>query len=262
FRLFLLGRLDEALSVQPSQELGGALIQVRLGARQLDLGVARPARRQVQVERDARAPRADHHRVRQGAQGLGVARLAVVARDEMLALELLPGAELAGPEQRDEVVQLAQVVLERRRREQQDEVPLDFLDELVGRAAIVLPGRTSSARVARPPRSRSTRWATSIWWGSSLIALASSVISRSKPGTRAMRSASRRSSYQARSAGGSLSLSTKSFRDRSSTAQESSRSGAGSGSVTRCLWSGGGQYRKSVDSRHGLRPAPPAAPCH
>src|SRR5439155_1219217 len=99
-------------------------------------------------------------------------------------------------------------------------------------ASIVLPNPTSSARMARPPMSRSTRWATSIWCGSSLIALASSVISRSNPGTRAMRSASRRSSYQARSAGGCLSWSTNSFRERSSTAQESSGSGLGSGNVT------------------------------
>src|ERR1700716_1005059 len=49
------------------------------------------------------------------------ARLAVIARHEVLALELLPGAELTGPQQRDEVVQLPQVVLKRRGREQQDE---------------------------------------------------------------------------------------------------------------------------------------------
>src|SRR5438093_1200433 len=60
------------------------------------------------------------------------------ARDQVLTLELLPGAELPGPEQGDEVVELAQVVLERRRGQQQDEIPLDFLDELVGRAAVAL----------------------------------------------------------------------------------------------------------------------------
>src|SRR6266487_5356350 len=107
-------------------------------------------------------------------------------------------------------------------------------------ASIVLPRPTSSARMARPPMSRSTRWATSIWCGSSLIALASSVINRSNPGTRAMRSASRRSSYQARSAGGSLRASTNSLRERSSTAQESSGRGRGrgrgAGVVTCCLW--------------------------
>src|SRR5882762_1013905 len=52
--------------------------------------------------------------------------------------ELRPGAELSRPQQRDEVVQLAQVVLQRRRREQQDEVAFDFLNELVGRAALAL----------------------------------------------------------------------------------------------------------------------------
>ncbi len=62
----------------------------------------------------------------------------MVARHQVLGLELLPGAELSGPEQRDEVVQLAQVVLERRGGEQQDEIALDFLDELIGRAAVTL----------------------------------------------------------------------------------------------------------------------------
>src|SRR5207237_9805321 len=76
--------------------------------------------------------------VRERAQGLGITWLAVVARDEVLALKLLPRAELARPEQRDEIVQLAQVVLERRSGEQEDEVPLDFLNELVGRAAVTL----------------------------------------------------------------------------------------------------------------------------
>src|SRR3989440_422201 len=93
---------------------------------------------QVQVEGDARAARADHHLVRQRAQRFGVAWLAMVARDQVLALELLPGAELPGAEQRDEVVQLTQVVLKRRGGEQQDEIPLDFLDELVGRAPVAL----------------------------------------------------------------------------------------------------------------------------
>ena len=66
-RLLLLGGLDEALSIQPSQEVRGALVQVRLGARQLHLRLPRPARRQVQVVDHARAPGADHHLVRQGA---------------------------------------------------------------------------------------------------------------------------------------------------------------------------------------------------
>src|SRR5439155_1071944 len=63
---------------------------------------------------------------------------AAVASHEMHLAELRPGAELSRPQQRDEVVQLAQVVLQWRRREQQDEVAFDFLNELVGRAALAL----------------------------------------------------------------------------------------------------------------------------
>src|SRR6266480_1175685 len=134
-------------------------------------------------------------------------------------------------------------------------------------ASMVLPRPTSSARIARPPICRSTRWATSIWWGSSLIALASSVISRSKPGTSAMRSASRRRSYQARSVGGPFSCSAKSVRDRSSTAQVSSggaeglRVGGGRWGVVTpwldksgdAIWKGGGSRR---------HPGHPLAPLH
>src|SRR5439155_22269195 len=92
----------------------------------------------LQVGRERAPLSADLPVVRQRAQGVGLTWLAVVARDEVLALELLPRAELARPEQRDEIVQLAQVVLERRSGEQEDEVPLDFLNELVGRAAVTL----------------------------------------------------------------------------------------------------------------------------
>src|SRR6267378_1731810 len=96
-------------------------------------------------------------------------------------------------------------------------------------ASIVLPRPTSSARMARPLMWRSTRWATSIWWGSALIAFASSVISRSKPGTRAIRSASRRSSCQARSVGGAWSRFANASRECSSTDQTSSAGGVGRG---------------------------------
>src|SRR5205807_491324 len=136
--LFLLGRLNEPFTIEAAQEIGGALVQVRLGPGELDLGVARPARRQVQVVHHARAPGADHHFVREGAQAFGVTRLAVVARHQVLSFELLPRAELAGPKQGDQVVQLAQIVLQRRGREQQDEVTLDLLDEPVRRAALAL----------------------------------------------------------------------------------------------------------------------------
>src|SRR5438445_2620460 len=95
-------------------------------------------------------------------------------------------------------------------------------------ASIVLPSPTSSARIARPPICRSTRWATSIWCGSSLMACPPSVMSRSKPGTSATCSASRRSSYQARDAGagGASSCLANSSNERSSTDQtETAESG-------------------------------------
>src|SRR5437879_5000990 len=96
-------------------------------------------------------------------------------------------------------------------------------------ASIVLPRPTSSARMARPLMWRSTRWATSIWCGSALIAFVSSVISRSKPGTRAIRSASRRSSCQARSVGGAWRRFANASRECSSTDQTSSAGGVGGG---------------------------------
>ncbi len=66
-RLFLLRRLDEAFLIQPSEKFSGALVQVRLGARELHFRVARPAGRQIQVVDHARAPGADHHLLRQRA---------------------------------------------------------------------------------------------------------------------------------------------------------------------------------------------------
>src|SRR5437899_3972666 len=96
-------------------------------------------------------------------------------------------------------------------------------------ASIVLPRPTASARMARPLMWRSTRWATSTWCGSALIAFASRVISRSKPGTRAIRSASRRSSCQARSVGGAWSRFANASRECSSTDQTSSAGGVGRG---------------------------------
>src|SRR5207247_11185628 len=132
------GGLDEALPIQPAQELRGALVQVRLGARQLHLGLARPARRQVQVVDHTRAPGADHDFMGERSETLWIPGLALIALDEVRRPELRPGAELAGPQQRDEVVQLAQIVLQWRGGEEQDEVPLDLLDEPVGRAALAL----------------------------------------------------------------------------------------------------------------------------
>src|SRR6184192_1972424 len=120
-------------------------------------------------------------------------------------------------------------------------------------ASIVLPRPTSSARIARPPIWRSTRWATSIWWGSSLIALASRVISRSKPGTSAIRSASRRRSYQARSAGGCCSWSANALIERSSTDQVSSAGVAGGA---------GEESRSGIRAQYGIGARRECAPRH
>src|SRR5947207_7355248 len=120
-------------------------------------------------------------------------------------------------------------------------------------ASIVLPRPTSSARMARPPICRSTRWATSIWWGSSLIALASRVINRSKPGTRAIRSASRRRSYQARSAGAPRSCSAKILSERSSTDQTSA-AGAGGGGRGDGASGGSGMVGQRVAGGRNIQP--------
>src|SRR3954471_14774146 len=56
----------------------------------------------------------------------------------MLPLEFLPGAELAGSEQGDEVVELAEIVLQRRCREQQEIVAIELLNELVTRGRVML----------------------------------------------------------------------------------------------------------------------------
>src|SRR2546427_3264923 len=120
-------------------------------------------------------------------------------------------------------------------------------------ASIVLPRPTWSARMARPPICRSTRWATSIWWGSSLIALASRVINRSKPGTRAIRSASRRRSYQARSAGAPRSCSANTVSERSSTDQTSA-AGAGGGGRGDGASGGSGMVGQRVAGGRNIQP--------
>ena len=67
-----------------------------------------------------------------------IARLSLVARSEVLSPELLPGAELAGSEQGDEVVQLAEIVLQRCRREQEQIVAIELLNEFVAGGRVIL----------------------------------------------------------------------------------------------------------------------------
>lgn len=98
----------------------------------------RPARRQVDDIGDAGPPRPDHHGRAELPQGVRVLRPAPVPADEETLRELAPRAELTRPQQRDQVVQLTQVVLERRRGEQQQVVLVEVADHLVGARAVVL----------------------------------------------------------------------------------------------------------------------------
>src|SRR3954447_7917036 len=93
---------------------------------------------QLESEGDARAARPDHHLGGQLLQRLRVFwRLRVTGREVQL-LELLPGAELARAEQCDEVVELAQIVLEGSRREEQQVIAVDLLQEPIRRGAVIL----------------------------------------------------------------------------------------------------------------------------
>src|SRR5437868_6718524 len=94
--------------------------------------------RQLEREGDARAARTDHHLSGQLLQRLRVFRRLRITGREVQLLELLPGAELAGAEQRDEVVELAQIVLEGRRREEQEVIAIDLLQKPIRRGAVIL----------------------------------------------------------------------------------------------------------------------------
>src|SRR5213080_1118147 len=92
----------------------------------------------LERECHARAARPDHHLSRQLLQCLRVLRRFPIATREVQLLEVVPRTELAGPEQGDEVVELAQVVLERSRSEEQQVIAVDLLEESIGRGAVIL----------------------------------------------------------------------------------------------------------------------------
>src|SRR3954468_7231170 len=94
--------------------------------------------RQLESEGDTRATRPDHHLSGQLLQRLRVFRRLRITGREVQLLELLPRAELPGAEQRDEVVELAQVVLKGSRREEQEVIAVDLLQEPVRRGAVIL----------------------------------------------------------------------------------------------------------------------------
>src|SRR5688572_13106295 len=100
--------------------------------------MTRTARRQLERLRNARPARADHHLRGELLETFGIPRPTGITARDVAFLELAPGTELTGPQQGDEVIELAEVVLERSRGEQQDVVALDFLEELVARGRFIL----------------------------------------------------------------------------------------------------------------------------
>src|SRR5918992_2823038 len=100
--------------------------------------MTRLARRQLERLGDAGATRPNHHLRRQLLECLRVLRTARVAASDVCLLELAPGAELSGTQQRHEVVELAEIVLEWRRGEEEDVVALDLLEKLVAGGVLVL----------------------------------------------------------------------------------------------------------------------------
>src|SRR5688572_23338775 len=100
--------------------------------------MTRAARRKLERLGNARPARADHHLRGELLEAFGIPRPTGITARDVAFLELAPGTELTRTQQRDEVVELAEVVLERSRSEQQNVVALDFLEELVARGRFVL----------------------------------------------------------------------------------------------------------------------------
>ena len=92
-----------------------------------------PDRRGVtarQLERDHRAGVADHRPPHQFAQPLGIGRLARLAGRHIGGAELGQRLEDAGLEQRQEIVQLDEVILHRSRRQEEQEALVQGVDKL------------------------------------------------------------------------------------------------------------------------------------
>ena len=96
--------------------------------------VRRPAR---QLKGCHGACVADHGVAHQRAQALGIGRLARLARRHVGGAELLERLEDARLQQRQQIVELGQVVLHRRRREQQQEALVQGVDQLPALAGAV-----------------------------------------------------------------------------------------------------------------------------
>ena len=90
-----------------------------------------------QLQRHDRARVADHRVAHQLAQPLGIGRLARLAGGHVGGAKFLERLEDAGLQQRQQVVELDQIVLHRRRGEQQQETLVERVDQLVALADAV-----------------------------------------------------------------------------------------------------------------------------
>ena len=90
-----------------------------------------------QLQRDDGARVADHRVAHQLAQAFGIGRLARLARRHVGGAKLLQRLEDARLQQRQQVVELDQVVLHRRRRQQQQKALVQRVHQLVALARAV-----------------------------------------------------------------------------------------------------------------------------
>ena len=106
----------------------------------LDLGAIRADRHGVtarQFQRDDGACVAHHCAAHQLAKALGIGRLARLAGRHVSRAKLLQGPEDAGFEQRQQVVELGEIVLHRRCRQQQHEALVERIHQLIALARAV-----------------------------------------------------------------------------------------------------------------------------
>ena len=133
-------RCCRASRFAPSAASRRAAAASSLVGRPLALGAIHADRHGVtarQLQRDDGARVAHHGAAHQLAQALGIGRLARLARRHMGGAKLLQCLEDAGLEQRQQVVELGEIVLHRRRRQQQQEALVERVHQLVALARAV-----------------------------------------------------------------------------------------------------------------------------
>ena len=117
-------RIRGVLAQQPDRRV----IDLALGVARVDGDGRHVPRREREPALRARV--ADHDVGEEPTQALGVARRRRILRVHELAAELRRRRELAGLQERDQVVDLFEIGLDGRRREQQEKPALDAVDEL------------------------------------------------------------------------------------------------------------------------------------